>query len=241
MAGNLVQGAVFTVMVVRAGLLRDPAFEAGVGRADRPQPAVFSERAGGARPQDASRFRRAAEFGRGQTDFCATHAGPGRRAERLAAQLEAAAAGRARQLRPECDPSGPPRAAQPRRRSPRAAGPTAAAAPAAAARRRPERRRPARHPAGALGHADLCPRHRSHRDRAGQPRRRAHRRRQHPCLWPTARPRAWPGRAATPARESFAAGSKPSWSASPAAISSASSCRRSSADWRCRSRLSMTG
>jgi septum site-determining protein MinC len=27
MAGNLVQGAVFTVMVVRAGLLRDPAFE----------------------------------------------------------------------------------------------------------------------------------------------------------------------------------------------------------------------
>ena len=27
MAGNLVQGAVFTIMVVRAGLLRDPAFE----------------------------------------------------------------------------------------------------------------------------------------------------------------------------------------------------------------------
>jgi len=27
MAGNLVQGAVFTVMVVRAGMLRDPAFE----------------------------------------------------------------------------------------------------------------------------------------------------------------------------------------------------------------------
>ncbi|MBV8507132.1 MAG: hypothetical protein JOZ11_15160, partial [Alphaproteobacteria bacterium] len=27
MAGNLVQGAVFTVMVVRAEMLRDPAFE----------------------------------------------------------------------------------------------------------------------------------------------------------------------------------------------------------------------
>ena len=27
MAGNLVQGALFTIMVVRAGLLRDPAFE----------------------------------------------------------------------------------------------------------------------------------------------------------------------------------------------------------------------
>src|SRR5438132_849886 len=27
MAGNLVQGAVFTVMVVRAGILRDPGFE----------------------------------------------------------------------------------------------------------------------------------------------------------------------------------------------------------------------
>src|SRR5215469_18241840 len=39
MAGNLVQGAVFTVMVVRAGLLRDPAFEAElaeqIGRSPR--------------------------------------------------------------------------------------------------------------------------------------------------------------------------------------------------------------
>jgi hypothetical protein len=32
MAGNLVQGAVFTVMVVRAEMLRDPAFDPDVAR-----------------------------------------------------------------------------------------------------------------------------------------------------------------------------------------------------------------
>jgi septum site-determining protein MinC len=41
MAGNLVQGAVFTVMVVRAGLLRDPAFEAELGEQIGRSPRFF--------------------------------------------------------------------------------------------------------------------------------------------------------------------------------------------------------
>src|ERR1700757_2067564 len=41
MAGNLVQGAVFTVMVVRAGLLHDPAFEAELAEQIRRSPRFF--------------------------------------------------------------------------------------------------------------------------------------------------------------------------------------------------------
>jgi septum site-determining protein MinC len=41
MAGNLVQGAVFTVMVVRAGILRDPSFEAELGEQVRRSPRFF--------------------------------------------------------------------------------------------------------------------------------------------------------------------------------------------------------
>ena len=41
MAGNLVQGAVFTVMVVRAGLLRDAAFEEDLAEQIRRSPRFF--------------------------------------------------------------------------------------------------------------------------------------------------------------------------------------------------------
>ena len=41
MAGNLVQGAVFTVMVVRAGMLRDPAFEPELAEQIRRSPRFF--------------------------------------------------------------------------------------------------------------------------------------------------------------------------------------------------------
>ena len=41
MAGSLVQGAVFTVMVVRAGMLRDPAFEAELAEQIRRSPRFF--------------------------------------------------------------------------------------------------------------------------------------------------------------------------------------------------------
>jgi septum site-determining protein MinC len=42
MAGNLVQGAVFTVMVVRAGMLRDPAFESELAQQVRRSPRFFN-------------------------------------------------------------------------------------------------------------------------------------------------------------------------------------------------------
>jgi septum site-determining protein MinC len=41
MAGSLVQGAVFTVMVVRAGMLRDPAFESELARQIERSPRFF--------------------------------------------------------------------------------------------------------------------------------------------------------------------------------------------------------
>src|SRR5271166_4328480 len=41
MAGNLVQGAVFTVMVVRAGMLRDPGFEAELAEQVQRSPRFF--------------------------------------------------------------------------------------------------------------------------------------------------------------------------------------------------------
>ena len=41
MAGNLVQGAVFTVMVVRAGMLRDPAFDSQLAEQIRRSPRFF--------------------------------------------------------------------------------------------------------------------------------------------------------------------------------------------------------
>ena len=41
MAGNLVQGAVFTVMVVRAEMLRDPAFEAELAAQVQRSPRFF--------------------------------------------------------------------------------------------------------------------------------------------------------------------------------------------------------
>ena len=41
MAASLVQGAVFTVMVVRAGMLRDPAFEAELAQQIERSPRFF--------------------------------------------------------------------------------------------------------------------------------------------------------------------------------------------------------
>jgi septum site-determining protein MinC len=41
MAGNLVQGAVFTVMVVRAGMLRDPVFESELAQQVQRSPRFF--------------------------------------------------------------------------------------------------------------------------------------------------------------------------------------------------------
>jgi septum site-determining protein MinC len=62
MAGNLVQGAVFTVMVVRAGLLHDPAFEAELAEQIRRSPRFFLNAPVILDLREASQFITAAEF-----------------------------------------------------------------------------------------------------------------------------------------------------------------------------------
>ncbi len=62
MAGNLVQGAVFTVMVVRAGLLHDPAFEAELAEQIRRSPRFFLNAPVVLDLREASEFTTAAEF-----------------------------------------------------------------------------------------------------------------------------------------------------------------------------------
>ncbi len=62
MAGNLVQGAVFTVMVVRAGLLRDPAFEHDLAEQIHRSPRFFLNAPVVLDLREASEFAGAAEF-----------------------------------------------------------------------------------------------------------------------------------------------------------------------------------
>ena len=62
MAGNLVQGAVFTVMVVRAEMLRDPAFEAELGVQVRRSPRFFHNAPVVLDLKGVGEFAREAEF-----------------------------------------------------------------------------------------------------------------------------------------------------------------------------------
>jgi septum site-determining protein MinC len=62
MAGNLVQGAVFTVMVVRAGMLRDPAFELELAEQVRRSPRFFLNAPVVLDLKDAAEFTQEAEF-----------------------------------------------------------------------------------------------------------------------------------------------------------------------------------
>jgi septum site-determining protein MinC len=62
MAGNLVQGAVFTVMVVRAGNLRDPAFEPELAQQVQRSPRFFLNAPVVLDLKEASEFTREAEF-----------------------------------------------------------------------------------------------------------------------------------------------------------------------------------
>ena len=121
MAGNLVQGAVFTVMVVRAGMLRDPAFEPELAEQIRRSPRFFLNAPVVLDLKEAAEFTRETEFAEAKeilrrhtlTLIGVQNATP--------AQLEAAAgAGLA---------SFAPNAPQPSRRTPRepAPGSTAAA------------------------------------------------------------------------------------------------------------------
>jgi septum site-determining protein MinC len=62
MAANLVQGAVFTVMVVRAGMLRDPAFEAELAQQIERSPRFFLNAPVVLDLKDAAEFITEAEF-----------------------------------------------------------------------------------------------------------------------------------------------------------------------------------
>jgi len=62
MAGNLVQGAVFTVMVVRAGLLRDPGFDAELAKQVQRSPRFFLNAPVVLDLKEAAEFTREAEF-----------------------------------------------------------------------------------------------------------------------------------------------------------------------------------
>ena len=62
MAGNLVQGAVFTVMVVRAGILRDPAFESELAEQVGRSPRFFLNAPVVLDLREAAEFTREEEF-----------------------------------------------------------------------------------------------------------------------------------------------------------------------------------
>jgi len=62
MAGNLVQGAVFTVMVVRAGMLRDPVFERELAEQIRRSPRFFLNAPVVLDLREAAEFVHEAEF-----------------------------------------------------------------------------------------------------------------------------------------------------------------------------------
>jgi septum site-determining protein MinC len=62
MAGNLVQGAVFTVMVVRAGMLRDPGFETELAEQVQRSPRFFHNAPVVLDLKGAEEFAREAEF-----------------------------------------------------------------------------------------------------------------------------------------------------------------------------------
>ena len=117
-AGNLVQGALFTVMVVRAGMLRDPAFAHELAQQVERSPRFFQNAPVVLDLKGADGFhlgdRNIAEA---QGAAARAHAGPGRRAERRAGPARRRRCRRARELRPERDPAEPPPGA--RRSAPR--------------------------------------------------------------------------------------------------------------------------
>ena len=207
------------------GLLRDPAFEAGARRADPPQPALFSECAGSARPQGCRPNFGCRGLAEAKEVLAPPHLDLGRGAERIACAGRGRVSGRARELRTEFGAAGTGGA----RPSRLAAGPPA--------RPRGRGKDAPGDPAGALGNADLRARRRSDRHRRGQPRRRDHGRRQYPCLWSFARPSARRRRRRYRGAKSFAAASRPSSSVSPGIIWSANKCLRQNGDFRCRSAL----
>ena len=136
MAGNLVQGAVFTVMVVRAGLLRDPAFEAELAEQISRSPRFFLNAPVVLDLKDAAEFTMPAEFADAR-DVLRRHTLTLVGVQNaLPAQVEAAAmAGLAgfapNSTQPRRQPAAEPRSAEPAAPRPE---PARQSAPAAAAK-----------------------------------------------------------------------------------------------------------
>ena len=128
MAGNLVQGAVFTVMVVRAGMLRDPAFELELAEQIRRSPRFFQDAPVVLDLKEAAEFTHEAEFVRAREILRRHTLALIGVQNAIPVQLQAAAgAGLA---------SFAPNAPQPSRRPPREPTQSAPPMPAAAAKTR---------------------------------------------------------------------------------------------------------
>src|SRR5215469_15941663 len=128
MAVSLVQGAVFTVMVVRAGMLRDDAFEAELARQIERSPRFFLNAPVVLDLKEAAEFTRGAEFDEARRSLrrhTLTLIGV-QNAQPL--QLEAAAAAGLASFAPN--------APQPSRRPPRESSAGAGPVPTAAAKTR---------------------------------------------------------------------------------------------------------
>jgi septum site-determining protein MinC len=136
MPGNLVQGAVFTVMVVRAGLLRDTGFEAELAEQIRRSPRFFLNAPVVLDLRDATGFTGIDEFGEARDTLrrhTLTLVGV---QNALPAQLEAASAAELASFAPNS--TGPRRQRQPEPPGPNPA-PAAASPPPASAPPSPER------------------------------------------------------------------------------------------------------
>ena len=135
MAGNLVQGAVFTVMVVRAGLLRDAGFEAELAEQIRRSPRFFLNAPVVLDLKDIAGFDTADEFAAARNSLRRHTLALVGVQNALPAQVEAAAAAELASFAPNS--TGPRRQRSMEPRAPSAAPPAAPVPPPAPAE--PER------------------------------------------------------------------------------------------------------
>jgi septum site-determining protein MinC len=144
MAGNLVQGAVFTVMVVRAGLLRDAGFEAELAEQIRRSPRFFLNAPVVLDLKDMAGFDTADEFAAARNILRRHTLALVGVQNALPAQIEAAAAAELASFAPNS--TGPRRQRPPEPTAPRApspappaSSPPASSPPPAPAAAEPER------------------------------------------------------------------------------------------------------
>ena len=227
MAGNLVQGAVFTVMVVRAGMLRDPGFEAELAEQVQRSPRFFQNAPVVLDLKGAGEFAREAEFAEANemlrrhtlTLIGIQNAAP--------VQADAAAAAGLASFAPNSPQPSRPRPAEPVPASQSHAAPSAAKSRLVT---QPVRSGTQIYARGAdlvvtapvSAGAEIMADGNIH-------------------VYAALRGRALAGAGGDAEARSFAAGSKRSWSASPVIISSAIKSRRNTGVYRCRSHSSMIG